>query len=274
MTTRTITGRSTRNSRNAGSVPGIAFGRTIPPRVSTPCRLPSIPPSESRFEELGSEHGDGNHGAEDEDQGGAFGDGNPDGPGNDLPDDNGPGDHHDDEDPYDDGNQPNLADAIAALARNLGSQRDSSRTKVREPNPFDGMDLAKLRTFLVQLQLSFNDHPSAFGNGQRKVNFTISYLKGIALAYFETLLLELDVLNPPAWENDYSEFVEELKLYFGSSDLIGESESIIENLTMKSSQRIAKYVVEFNRLVTITGWDGRRFNINSTVASLPTSKMN
>ena len=104
-------------------------------------------PSESRFEELGSEHGDGNHREEDVEQGGDFGDGNPDGPGNDPPDDNGPGDHHDDEDPYDDGNQPNLADAIAALARNVGSQRDSSRTKVREPDPFDRTDPAKLRTF-------------------------------------------------------------------------------------------------------------------------------
>jgi len=157
MTTRTITGRSTRNSRNAGSVPGIAFGRTIPPRVSTPRRLPSVPPSESRFEELGSENGDGNHGDEDEELGGDFGDGNPDGPGNDPPDDNGPGDHHDDEDPYDDGNQPNLTDAIAAPARNVGSQRESSRTKVREPDPFDRTDPAKLQTFLVQLQLSFND---------------------------------------------------------------------------------------------------------------------
>src|SRR6202040_852118 len=54
----------------------------------------------------------------------------------------------------------------------------------------------------------------------------------------------------------YSEFVEELKLYFGSSDF-GEPESKIENLTMKSSQCIAKYIIEFNRLVTITGWDGR-----------------
>src|ERR1700723_877875 len=142
MTTRTITGRSTRNSRNARSVPGIAFGRTIPPRVSTPRRLPSVPLSESQFEELGSEHGDGNHGDEDAEQGGDFGDGNPDGPSNDPPDDNGPGDHHDDEDPYDDGNQPNLADAIAALARNVRSQRDSSQTKVREPNPFDGTDLS------------------------------------------------------------------------------------------------------------------------------------
>ena len=100
MTTRTITGRSTRNSRNAGSVPGIAFGRTIPPRASTPCRLPSVPPSESRFEELCSEHRDGNQGDEHLGQGGDFGDGNPDRPGNDPPDDDGPGDHHDNEDPY------------------------------------------------------------------------------------------------------------------------------------------------------------------------------
>src|ERR1700720_2666829 len=135
MTTRTITGRSTRNSRNARSVPGIAFGRTVPPRASTPHRLPSVPPSESRFEELGSEHGDGNHGDEHLGQGGDFGDGNPDGPGNNPPDDDGPGDHQDDEDPYDDENQPNLADAIAALARNVQSQGDGSRT-----NPFDGTD--------------------------------------------------------------------------------------------------------------------------------------
>src|ERR1700722_13675275 len=130
MTTRTITGRSTRNSRNAGSVPGIAFGRTIPPRVSTPRQLPSVPLSESQFEELGSEHGDGNQGDGNLGQVGDFGDGNPDKPGNDLPDDDGPGDHQDNEDPYDDENQPNLPDAIAALAHNVRSQGDGSRTKV------------------------------------------------------------------------------------------------------------------------------------------------
>ena len=78
----------------------------------------------------------------------------------------------------------------------------------------------------------------------------------MALAYFETSLLEPDALNLPAWEDDYSEFVKELKLYFGASDLIGESESKIKNLTMKSSQHIAKYIVEFNQLATTTGWDG------------------
>ena len=68
----------------------------------------------------------------------------------------------------------------------------------------------------------------------------------MALTYFETSLLEPDILNLPDWEDDYSEFVEELKLYFEASDLIGESESKIKNLTMKFSQCITKYIIEFN----------------------------
>ena len=133
MTTRTITERSTRNSRNAGSVPGIAFGRTIPPKASTPCRLLSVPLSESQFEELGSEHRDGNQGDENLGQGDDFGDGNPDGPSNDPPDDDGPGDHQDNKDPYNDDNQPNLTDAIAALAHNDQSQGDVLEPRSKNP---------------------------------------------------------------------------------------------------------------------------------------------
>ena len=151
----------------------------------------------------------------------------------------------------------NLADAIAALARNVWHQGDGPRSKVREPDPFDGTDPAKLQTFLVQLQLSFNDHPHAFTNDQNKVNFAISYLKGIALAHFENSLIEPDLLNPPDWEDDYGEFVSELKTYFESPDIVGEAESKLENLSMKPNQRIAKYLVEFNRLATITGWDNQ-----------------
>ena len=91
----------------------------------------------------------------------------------------------------------NLADIIAALARNVQHQGDGPRSKVREPDPFDGTDPAKLRKFLVQLRLSFNDHPRAFANDRNKVNFAISYLKGIALTHFENSLIELDLLNPP-----------------------------------------------------------------------------
>src|SRR6202041_2252015 len=151
----------------------------------------------------------------------------------------------------------NLATTISALARNVRTQGDGSQAKVREPDPFDGTDPTKLRTFLVQLQLSFSDRPRSFGQDDRKVNFAISYLKGLALAHFENTLIEPDLLAAATWPNNYSEFVSELKLYFGSPNIIGEAESRLQTLTMKPTQRIAKYLVDFTRLSTITGWDSR-----------------
>ena len=146
----------------------------------------------------------------DENHGGGQGNENPGGP-NDDPPDNGPSDQSDNPDDSNDDVQHNLADAIAALAWNVQHQGDGSRSKVWEPDPFDGTNPTKLRTFLVQLQLSFNDRPRAFAKEHRKVNFAISYLKGIALAHFENSLIEPDLYNPPAWGDDYNEFVSELK---------------------------------------------------------------
>jgi len=167
-------------------------------------------------------------------------------PDNNNPDNKGPDDPHNNPDGSEHGIQNNLADAIAALARNVQRQGDSPRSKVREPDPFNGTDPAKLRTFLVQLRLSFNDCPRAFADDHNKVNFAISYLKGIALAHFENSLIEPDLLNPPAWDDDYGEFISELKTYFESPDMVGKAESKLENLLMKPTQRITKYLVEFN----------------------------
>ena len=96
----------------------------------------------------------------------------------DEPDNEGPDDLQDNPDNSKHGMENNLADAITALARNVQHQGDSPRSKVREPNPFDGTDPAKLRTFLVQLRLSFNDRPHTFTNDQNKVNFAISLPQG------------------------------------------------------------------------------------------------
>jgi len=260
QTTSTIT-RNTRNSRNAGTTPGIAFGTHIPPRATPRTnKRNSDKTTDDDSEDLygipgDDDFGDGN-GPGNDDPDGNPDNGGPDDP-HDNPDNGGPDDPQDNPDDSEHGVQNNLADAIAALARNVQRQGDGPRSKVREPDPFDGTDPAKLRTFLVQLRLSFNDRPRAFADDRNKVNFAISYLKGIALAHFENSLIEPDLLNPPAWESDYGEFVSELKTYFESPDVVGEAESKLENLSMKPTQRIAKYLVEFNRLATITGWDNR-----------------
>src|ERR1700676_317361 len=197
MTTQTITtGRTTVNSRNAGDTPGIAFGRHIPHNSElTPTRNTSER-SATECRRAGSNPGDGDGGDEP-------GGGNPG-----EPDDNPPHDDHPDQpDNPEDDLHNNLADAIAALARNVKSQGGGPRSKVREPDPFDRTDPTKLRTFLVQLQLSFNDHPRTFSNDRRKVDFAISYLKGIALAHFEISLIEPDLFHPPDWQDDYTDYL-------------------------------------------------------------------
>jgi len=146
-----------------------------------------------------------------------------------------------------------FAQAVQALTKvtMASADRDSSsgHTKVREPDTFDGTDLHKLRTFLVQCELNFQDHPKAFTSDCARVTFAQSYLKGMALEWFEPDLL--NSANPracPLWMDNYAQFVSELKSNFGPHDPIRDTEHQLDNLSMKEGQKINKYVVKFNHL--------------------------
>src|SRR3979490_3097785 len=104
---------------------------------------------------------------------------------------------------------PNLAEAIAMLANNLSSPKKSSpRTKVHEPDTFNGSNSCKLQPFLVQCNLNFRDHPDAFSSDSAKVTYVLSYLKGTALDWFEPALSSnID----PSWIDDYSDSCLSLK---------------------------------------------------------------
>ena len=153
-----------------------------------------------------------------------------------------------------------FAQAVQALTRVATTTADrdtsSSRTKVREPDTFDGTDSRKLRAYLVQCELNFQDRPKAFASDRAKVTFAQSYLKGIALEWFE-----LDLLNSgnpqacPIWMDNYQQFIQELQSNFGPHDPVGDAEHQLDNLSMKDGQKINKYVVEFNRLAgQVHGW--------------------
>jgi hypothetical protein len=146
-----------------------------------------------------------------------------------------------------------LASAIQSLARS--SRRPTSdstpHTKVREPNQFDGTNPRKLQVFLVQLELNFQDRAKAFHSDCAKVTFVQSYLKGMALEWFEPDLLLLDDLAlRPLWINNFKEFVLELQTNFGPHDPVRDVEHDLDHLSMKDGQRITKYVMEFNRIAS------------------------
>ncbi|KIO08003.1 hypothetical protein M404DRAFT_23249 [Pisolithus tinctorius Marx 270] len=179
------------------------------------------------------------------------GDPGDDGPGDDddnNPDDddhagNGPsGDNPEDNDPEDNPDFPdpdtkpaitvldNLALAIKLLACNAHtSPESSSRTKLCEPDTFDGTDPKKLHAFFIQCELNFQDRPQAFRTDCAKVIFAQSYLKGMALEWFEPDLLGLDDPNDwPLWMDSCPH------------DLVTDAKSQLDHLHMKDNQRINK----------------------------------
>ncbi|KAG6326125.1 hypothetical protein ID866_12964 [Astraeus odoratus] len=105
--------------------------------------------------------------------------------------------------------------------------------------------------FLVQCKLNFQDRPHIFCLNHSKVTFAQSYLKGMALEWFEPDLLSSSNLEDcPLWMDDWKEFIIELQSTFSPHNLVADAENQLDHLQMKDGQRINKYIIEFNRLAS------------------------
>ena len=143
-----------------------------------------------------------------------------------------------------------LASALALLAQSMAKSNStpvpaapSSGSKVPEPDQFNGSDLRKLRSFLFQCQLNFRDHPAAFATDSAKVNYTVSFLRGTVLDYFEP---GLSAEREPKWLPNFSSFQSELQTHFGPYDVFGDVEAEMEQLAMKDNHKAVRFFVEFN----------------------------
>jgi hypothetical protein len=137
---------------------------------------------------------------------------------------------------------------IAKLAESVNSDKKESRqTNLCEPDTFDGSDPKKLHGFLLQCKLNFHAKPKAFSGNLEKVNYSLSFLKGTALDYFEPYLTD-NPDNEPDWLSDYDTFVKELMINFSPYDSIADAEIELEQLVMKENHKATKFFVEFYRI--------------------------
>src|ERR1700730_19069055 len=68
----------------------------------------------------------------------------------------------------------------ACLLREIiNTNKHPETVKPHDPDTFDGSDMKKLKSFLVQCQLNFLDHPQAFRSDSHKINYILSYLWGL-----------------------------------------------------------------------------------------------
>ncbi|KAG6326659.1 hypothetical protein ID866_12430 [Astraeus odoratus] len=219
------------------------------PPLSARCSSPTTPRQEPHIRTLAEELEDAEFRT-------------PDGPGGNDPDPDNPDDNDGgDDDAPDPDAEDNpllvLTNAITCLSnatRRRPKDSGAARTKVHEPDTFDGMDPKKLCEFLVQCELNFCNRPQAFRSDARKVGFALSFLKGIALAWFEPDLLNAIPGTEPAWADNYSEFVIELTTNFSPHDPVGDAEHQLDNLSMKDGSRINKYIEPLLLVQTVLIW--------------------
>ncbi|KIN94663.1 hypothetical protein M404DRAFT_34836 [Pisolithus tinctorius Marx 270] len=117
-----------------------------------------------------------------------------------------------------------LARAVHVLVQSSSHTGHSAlKTKVHEPDTFDGSDPKKPCEFLIQCKLNFQDNPCAFCSNRAKVTFAQSYLKGMSLAWFKPDLLNPDNYDCLLWMDDYHEFLQELTTNFSPHDAIADA---------------------------------------------------
>ena len=105
--------------------------------------------------------------------------------------------------------------------------------------------------FILQCSLHFQDRANTFSTGRAKVAYTLSYLMGPALGWFEPGLF---TLSPPTWVHHWDLFHTELESNFSPFDPVGEAEAEIETLVMAKGSCSMTNFVEFNHLASHIQW--------------------
>ena len=105
------------------------------------------------------------------------------------------------------------------------------------------------------MQIEFLSSTEAFQTEHAKVNYALSFLKGMALDYFELFPDTPD--NEPAWLKDYELFVEELLINFGPYNALTDAEAELNVLIMKDSHKVTRFFVDIFQLSMLCDYNNR-----------------
>ena len=133
------------------------------------------------------------------------------------------------------------------------------RLKVNSPEEFDGHSPRKLKSFLISCNHAFHVDPDTFHPHDKHVSYALSYLCGSAQRHFDTQLEDEEDADfvPPDWLHDWTHFVEELRDMFGDPNAEATAEADLDGLCMRTNQKFADFLVEFNTLSSQVNWGDR-----------------
>lgn len=123
---------------------------------------------------------------------------------------------------------------------------------MREPDIFNGRDATKVETFILQCIIYFQADPDSFADDRTKVIFAISYLEDAALQWIRPFLLRF---QPDPILESWAMFSQGLHSMFGDKNMTIKAAQKIKKLAMKENHRIARYIIDFNYLSALTGYN-------------------
>jgi len=111
--------------------------------------------------------------------------------------------------------------------------------------------------FLFQCQIYFRASEGEFTKDSKKIFFVISYLRGIALDYFELFITEPDPLQSLDFLEDWSAFVQRLSNVFGSYSPEDDDKDAIITIPFPHNRRAVNYFICFAKYQNQIRWDNR-----------------
>ena len=142
-----------------------------------------------------------------------------------------------------------IATALLGITELLRTRapKAKSKTNIKDPEPFDGKDNQKLRRFLIQCAMHFNDRPEAFEDDRDKITFAISHLQGDPFNHFAPIITQdpgSEVTQITTW---YA-FEDTLRTMFGPFDESGDAEQELDTLKMGHNAKVGPFLVKFTSL--------------------------
>jgi hypothetical protein len=119
-----------------------------------------------------------------------------------------------------------------------------SGTKIKEPETFHG-EQSKLRGFLAQLQIYFENTPTRYDTHEKRISYTKSLLRDSANKW---IIPFVEGKARETW-NTWDEFKRELQQQFGDPDAKEAARNRLENMT-QGTRSVSQFWTQFRLVAT------------------------